>query len=798
MLIWLVLLIYVNANEQSLLKKVADAVHKRTKGDVKIGGLSVSFFRTFPVLSLQLKDVVLKDSVYHLHHKELLTAKDIYLRASISGLITHKDVIGKVILSDGAINLVTDSSGNTNEYVLKSSKNDKQSGKFSMPDIILKSMIINYQNLKRKKHYYGIVKTLRCNTTLNGPMVFFKLRLGMLVKNISFNTIRGAYLKEKYVDGSFTLAYNSQTMDIIVHRVTLNVDDHPFHFEGKFNVDNNVANFNLNITTQNIVYTTATSFLTDSLSRRLNEYTVLKPIGFTVKIAGKTNSAAIPLIQAWATLKNNEVITPQGVFEDCSLKGYYTNEVIKGKPRLDENSLLEFKNVSAQWEKILVYSKKVKFSNLVTPFLECDIASSVDMKALNRLSGSSSLQFLKGSTSVKIEFKGPIMGEDSTASNINGEINFYDASIKYLPRNFLLSGCEGYLKFINNDLYVNKLTATTGKTKLQMKGSAKNFLSLLNISPEKLVLDWTVTSPTLHLSDFKAFLSKTVNSKPEKHEAKFSAASSKVDKMFADADMYINFDVPQMDYKSFRATNVKATVIMKRTEIAFENVSFNHAKGFMTVRGFMKNGERANPVHLKTVMHDMDIPTLFEAFNNFGQDAVTFKNLKGKLTADVDFNTAITNNAEIISSASEGSIHFVLENGELNNFEPLLEISKKAFKKQDFSQIKFADLRNKLDVKGTTFIVNPMDIRSTALNLSVEGIYDFKKGTDMSIKFPLTNLTKSQANTDISDDGKRKKGVSLRLRAKTGDDGKLKVTWDPFRKSIKNKQDIKDSTQVKN
>lgn len=30
-----------------------------------------------------------------------------------------------------------------------------------------------------------------------------------------------------------------------------------------------------------------------------------------------------------------------------------------------------------------------------------------------------------------------------------------------------------------------------------------------------------------------------------------------------------------------------------------------------------------------------------------------------------------------------------------------------------------------------------------------------------------------------------KGGISIRLRAKTGDDGKLKISWDPFRKGLK-------------
>jgi hypothetical protein len=259
--------------------------------------------------------------------------------------------------------------------------------------------------------------------------------------------------------------------------------------------------------------------------------------------------------------------------------------------------------------------------------------------------------------------------------------------------------------------------------------------------------------------------------------------------MFTDGDMYFNFQTPSMDYKAFKATGVKAEAVFTPSEIRINDVSLNHAGGSISAKAVMKNGIDKNPVTLHVAMKQMDIPQLFTAFENFGQDAVTNKNLKGKLTAEVDYATSITNKAKIVQDDSQAKIKFLLEGGELNNFEPLKAISQKAFKKQDFSNIKFADLENTLELKGTTFIINEMDIRSTALNLQVEGVYDMKKGTDMFIRLPLKNLLKSQAGTDISDEGKSVRGVSLRLRAKTGDDGKLKVSWDPLRLSKRNKKE---------
>jgi hypothetical protein len=54
------------------------------------------------------------------------------------------------------------------------------------------------------------------------------------------------------------------------------------------------------------------------------------------------------------------------------------------------------------------------------------------------------------------------------------------------------------------------------------------------------------------------------------------------------------------------------------------------------------------------------------------------------------------------------------------------------------------------------------------------------------LQIPLSNL-KGRAD-DVAPESRgndSKAGLSLRLRAKTGDDGKLKITWDPFRKALK-------------
>jgi hypothetical protein len=147
----------------------------------------------------------------------------------------------------------------------------------------------------------------------------------------------------------------------------------------------------------------------------------------------------------------------------------------------------------------------------------------------------------------------------------------------------------------------------------------------------------------------------------------------------------------------------------------------------------------------------------------------------------------LTGKARIAPNSLKGTIDFTLREGELIDFGPMEKIHEKVLKKRDLSQIRFAELKNQLDVDSTTITFHRMEIRSTAFTLYAEGTYDLRTGPDMSLQVPLSNLTKDR-NPDIPPDSKgndSKAGISLRLRARNGDDGKLKISWDPFKKALK-------------
>jgi hypothetical protein len=711
--LWIALWVAVELNEARLISKISEAIQKKTHGKVSIGGASVSLIKTFPVLSLQLSNVLIRDSLYPIHKKDFLTAADIYLRISLRELLRGRSALGRISINNGSLNIITDSLGRSNEYILNQEKQPEGEPKSSVPVFILNNVAFNYENPVRRKRYQGLIKNFQGEIKPSEKFVTMSVTSNILVKSLSFDTNKGSYIKDMNVEGAFALVYNKQLHDLLVNHVGLRIDGQPFLFDGYFRVDTVRSDFSLAISTSDIEYEKATSMLNDTLQTRARRYSFNKRVSLKVTIMGQT-------------AKNNAP--------------------------------------------------------------DVRIQMNVDLPSVTSIANFTSLQFGKGTSVVDISIISSEKAKDTVNGDLNGSIQVSGADIRYLPRDFTLKECNGTILFNSNDIIIDSLAGIAGRSALLMNGRTRNLITLGSTDPGTLNMRWKIFSPDLHMNDFKAFL----------YKGEASSKQSSLDKMFESGDVYIQLAAARMDYNHFLATHVKGQVVLQDGGIQLQNVYFNHANGSMELNGEILNGFKSNTVTLHTKMKKMDVPLLFAAFDNFGQDAITKNNLRGSLTANVDFRSAITNQLKLISADTKGSVEFLLENGELNNFEPLIEVSKKAFKKQDFSEIKFADLKNKLDILGTTFIVNPMEIRSTAITFFVEGVYDFKKGTDMSIQFPLRNLTKNQSNTDLSDEVKAKKGISLRLRAKTGDDGKLKVSWDPFRKSIKNRDGIKNSLEKKN
>lgn len=792
-LLFMVTVYFLISYNQAFIRELAiTQIKSRIEGDVTLRSITPAFFKAFPDIAVNLHDLTIRDSLWNDHQIDFLKAKNIYLYLSWISLFKGKPEVKKVRLEDGYVHLYIDACGYRNLNLVEQVATKKSEG--STPVIyIRRSRFIVENDLLNAKHDID-VEYLHSDVTKRDSTVLLDIDIRSLVHGIGFNLEKGSYLKEKTLDGNLLLTYFPHQKTELTD-VRLNIQEHPFVLQGAIFFDTDTMTYALGIHTQQIMLPDAVSLLTEAIQQHFDSISLSTPFDVEATVAGQMARKVVPAIATRFTVKDATMETPIGQLEKCSYIGHFCNQVDCASLPGDPNSAFTFSSMQADWNKITLTSCQIQIANLIHPFLVCDLQSTFELEKLNHIGESSTLQFITGTGKLDITYQGAITPKDTIRPVLNGKVLLQQAEVKYLPRNLDFKDCNGEITFSNQDLILNQLLATAGSTKLTMKGQILNLMALLNLNPEKLTMDWTISTPELHLGDFISFVSESakIQSKKSGTKNQIIKASENIDRMLRDGTVNLTMTADNLLYKKFTATGVSASVMVAGNKIMIQRSTLQHAGGTVTVEGALTNAYQANQLTLKSNISRVNIPGLFKAFDNFGQDAITASNMKGQLSAKTKLELVLNDKAEIKENSLKGAIDFSVKNGELINFEPLVKITATALKNRDFSHITFAELQNRFSVSGSAFYIPKMEIRSNVVVLFVEGIYDTKKGTDMSIQVPVSNLSNIE-NESMEKTGKA--GVNIRLRAKTGDDGKLNISWDPLNiASKKRKAVIEDNSE---
>jgi hypothetical protein len=793
LLIYVGLVAYVQLNRTSILEKARSALQERLGGDAHIGKLDLSFFRHFPNITARLSDVYLRDSSWAQHHHDLLKVADAYISCNlVKSLFSWQVQVGEMDLEHGQIYFYTDSTGYSNTYMLKNQKPVKAGTRPpSPPDIGLTD--IRWVNEKQDKHkiFDLDVRQLFCHIYQDDRLLHLHVKTGgIVVNNFCFNTDKGSFIKGRKLAGNFLVDYNPASKIIQFNEVTVAIDGHPFVFTGRFFPTVNPDPFLLKITTGNVAFHDVTALLTPGLQQKVDVYDIDKPISIQAQLDAGAADDNTPQIQVHINLDGGGVLTPAGRFTSASFSGSFTNEWQRGQKRGDENSGLRFLHFSGELQGLPLRADTVTITNLKFPRLACDLHSSFGLEKLNEVTGSQTLQFTGGAGEMNLHYLGPLSENDTAGTVVNGRIDLDSTTLVYLPYNFRLTNGKGRLTFKDQDLLIERFSIRAGNTPIVVKGVAKNLVALLDRNSENVGLDLSLNSPHLDLQDLTALAGRPKSGPTNRtSNTLFGASFQRIDNLLKEGAIHVGIEAGDLKYQKFRGAHARADLVFDNHEIKLNRLIIEQGGGTIDLKARLsRNGMgENNPLSLETHLSQVDLPKLFAAFNDFGQDAVSGKNLQGRLSADIHLNGALTGKAKMVAHSLRGSVDFTIEGGQLVNFEPMEKIKSNVLKKRDMSEIKFADLKNHFDLDSTTFTFQRMEIRSTAFTLYTEGLYDLKTGPDMSLQVPLSNLSKNQ-NQDIPPDSRgndSKAGVSVRLRARRGSDGKLKITWDPFKKALK-------------
>lgn len=791
---------YVYFNKKAILRNANEKISTAINGKVTIGDVSLAFFTNFPNIAVELRDVSITDSMFVQHHHELLSARKILIALNTFKLFSKKVDLKNVVIKNATIYLYTDSLGYSNKYLLKPKNKDTSVAKsrLSKPEDVLNkleldsvSVIIDDHN--KNKLYSFLANNLIAKSIHSDSSLHFKINHDVILQSFSLNVAKGSFAKNQLFRGTIDLHYNTKQKEL-KFETDSRFTDQAIQLIGDFKLDT-LQSFSLKIISQKIQYSFAQTLLTEHIAKAMSIVSITKPLNVIANISGSL-AGGEPLINvSCASTKDNIIKTNFNEFKNCTFSATFTNQFIKDSLPGDPNSIIELQNFTGNWEEVPLKSEKIRISNLKEPYLECTLISDFDLSTLNSILSSDALHLEAGKGKLNLDYKGPLGKKSDVVPQMNGTVNITDGIILYGPRNVQMTGVTCLLFFENSDLTVKELSCSVGDSKIQMSGKADNLVSLLYYAPDKIKLHWNIYCPTLNLESFTALLApkqKTINVPKKKSFSKLGKLAANIDALLDNGDVYATLKADKLRYQNFTAQNLNANLSLIQNNWQLQNVTLNHAGGLMNLTGSATQvNSTQHLAKIKLNFEKMDAKKVFYAFNNFGQSNIESKNISGNLTAKANISMLLNNKGAIHPGSVKGNVYFSLKNGGLVNYEPLKKIQSFIFKKRDFNNITFAELKDSLIIADNTINIRRMEIQSSVMSLFVEGAFGItdNKNTNISIQIPLSNFKKRDSTyipKNIGTDAET--GLSIFLRAKQGEDGSVKLSYDKLKRFKKKKK----------
>lgn len=774
LLIYTLFGVYLDTKHDKILAEVNQFTKENFKGDIVIGDLNLLMFQSFPSLTIELQDVTVKDSLWAVHKKTLIESEYLYAKIYPWKILFGNLEINKVTLKNATLDVHTEENGYSNFSALAKRKVIKKEKKdpildLQVTNIELKEVTVIADNQLKRKSINLKIHSLQTHFSMltNGFTAHVKMHAH--ADDLTFNFKNGSFIKNKDIKGTLVVQLDENKRNISIRSDAFEIGDCLFDLQANFGTKGN-SNFNISLKSDSVYWKDAASLVSNNIFSKLNKFDLKKPFPVKCDINGDLKDKNYLKIHVVAIIKDNELTAVDQLITNCSFTGEYTNNYVDNGTYDDPNSAVMLHDLKGSYEGIPFVTKDLIVLNLKKPIASGFIESNFAAEKLNAFFTEDYMRFTKGSVRFNVAFKSDVIDLKIDKPFIEGLVNISDCDFTYVAKNVSFKNNNVDLHFTSDELIVKNLSFETQNSRVQMKGSSKDFMSLYYDSPHKIVLNWEVYSPYLDLNDFTYFLS------PSKTKTSTKKGKSTIfDKLINTQRITAQVKIDQFKHNKFTGSNLIANLQLTSKQIKLSELSVNSCNGRLQVNAEIDHGLKENTFILNAKATQLDVDKFLYSFDNFGSKTITDHSIRGKLSLETHL-TGKAYNGVLKSKSLKGTLRFQLINGAFVNFKPIENVGKYVFPKRDFKNITVDNLNGDIKISNGIVTVAPMEINTSVIKMDLAGDYGLDAGTNLSADIHLRNPDKDKKEVSkavVAEN--RKKGTSIHLQVVDDKKGGTKI-----------------------
>lgn len=772
--------------ESEIKQAAVKELNKSLNTPIQVGEIKLNFWEHFPHIALQFPNVKLSSSDSS-SEDLLLEASEISMLFNIWDIYQKKYIVKKLFIKDALWYSKYNKQGQHNfEIFKKSNEKTNSSFKLQFNEIIIQNSIVKHFDEQSNQFLVFDIDDISAGADFSKDVFQLKLKSDFHIKSMLLNKI--SYLKDKHlkINSEFSVnlienTYTFQNTSVNLERMNLLLNG--FINLKKEEIDLNVDGKDLNI--QSFL-----SILPKEFYQKSKDYSSDGSFYLNAIIKGSLNKNKSPLIAINAGIQNSSIVINNPEFKNIKLmnvnaKINYTNN----SSASIHDDVLTISNISGLYNNE-AFASTIRIENLINPYLNLSLRTKQDLVELTKLFPIKNLNITAGNIDLDIAIEGKLsdMKSAKNSKNLNASGQIKIIHLNALAKNYELAfqNLNANLSFQKYDLKINQLSFLLGESDLQLNGYFRNVFAYLLDNNQELVIDATVKSNKINL---RQLLSSSKVNEGEVYKFKLSPKLR--------ANLLLN--AKQLSFDLFNAYNIEGKISIDNQLLIADYLSFQSQGGlvFSSIH-FDTRNPIAMPMKIKLNMQKVNISNVFKEFNNFGLNIITDKNINGQLSTELLVGIVWDENLKSNPNLFTADGPLVIENGELNNFAPMLALSK-YIDVNDLKNLRFSRLENNISIKNSTIYIPDMEIKSNALNLNLSGSHQFNNQIDYHLKILLSELSKKKSSKlqqsefgEIEDDGSGKTTLFIRMY---GDAANPKFSLDKQMIKKKIAEDLKQERQ---
>ena len=427
---------------------------------------------------------------------------------------------------------------------------------------------------------------------------------------------------------------------------------------------------------------------------------------------------------------------------------------------------LVVKNLNAQAPSGSV-GGTIELSGRTKARLKADVHADLALTDLLRFARVDTLEEASGRLKASVRMSGTlrdvgrITSADLRALTIAGQATLTDASLKLKGVRHRFTDLNADLALKGNDATVKGLRCAVQGSPIELSGTLRDLVPYLLLPEHRLVVEARGRSEQL---DLGALISADGEGGSATAESAF--------RLPALIALDLKVSIGRLVIEDFLAEDISGAVRLNDQVLEVAPIALRSAEGKVS-GSLMLDGRPAGayPLNITAHVKGIDVSRLFREFRDFGQTFLTAQHIRGRSDIQLTLRADLLPSLRIDQQSLHVLADVAIDNGELIGHAPMIAVadhirSNKLIAplvdteelQRRLRHVKFASLRNQVEIKERTVHVPQMLVQSSAMDIEVSAAQTFDGGVDDHLNFRLGDLFRmGTAQEDefgpVADDG---------------------------------------------